>query len=172
MRGEGPLSAIAAVPQIAKVTLRQLLGRRRTLVLVLLAILPVLLALVFRAAARGNADGATEIERFTRRIFDTVSMTILLPLVAILFGSGAFGAEIDDGTVVYLLAKPVPRWIVVAAKAFSAVAIADPPHSCLNGPGRHDRHGPGRQRRRERHAGTGSWRWLSDPLAMSRCSSP
>jgi len=51
-------------------------------------------------------------------------MTILLPLVAILFGSGAFGSEIDDGTIVYLLAKPVPRWILVAAKALSALAVA------------------------------------------------
>lgn len=108
----------AAIPEIAKVTLRQLLGRRRTLLLVLLAALPVLLAVAFRLADQ------TDVERFTRRIFDTISMTILLPLVAILFGSGAFGSEIDDGTIVYLLAKPVPRWILVAAKALSAMAVA------------------------------------------------
>jgi len=112
------MGSIAAMPEIARVTLRQLLGRRRTLLLVLLSTLPVLLALAFRVA------GETEIERFSRRIFDTISMTILLPLVAILFGSGAFGAEIDDGTIVYLLAKPVPRWVVVASKALSAIAIA------------------------------------------------
>jgi ABC-2 type transport system permease protein len=118
MSGEGPVSPIAAIPEIMRVTFRQLLGRRRTLLLVLLAALPVLLAVAFRLG------GQTDVERFTRRIFDTVSMTILLPLVAILFGSGAFGAEIDDGTVVYLLAKPVPRWMVIAAKALSATAMA------------------------------------------------
>jgi len=108
----------AAIPEIAKITLRQLLGRRRTLLLILLATLPVLLAVAFRLA------GQTDVERFSRRIFDTISMTILLPLVAILFGTGAFGSEIDDGTIVYLLAKPVPRWVVVAAKAISATAVA------------------------------------------------
>ncbi len=112
------MSSIAAIPEIARVTFRQLLGRRRTLLLVLLAALPVLLAVAFRL---GNE---TDVQRFTRRIFDTVSVTILLPLVAILFGSGAFGAEIDDGTAVYLLAKPVPRWMVVAAKALTATAMA------------------------------------------------
>ena len=112
------MSPISAIPEIVRVTFRQLLGRRRTLLLVLLATLPVLLAIAFRLG------GQTDVERFTRRIFDTVSMTILLPLVAILFGSGAFGAEIDDGTVVYLLAKPIPRWMVIAAKAFSAAAMA------------------------------------------------
>jgi ABC-2 type transport system permease protein len=109
---------MSAFVEISRVTLRQLLGRRRTLLLVFLAALPVLLAVAFRVA------GETEVERFTRRIFDTITMTILLPLVAILFGAGAFGAEIDDGTVVYLLAKPVPRWIAVAAKAFTAMAMA------------------------------------------------
>jgi ABC-2 type transport system permease protein len=118
MSGEGYVGPWAAIPEIAKVTLRQLLGRRRTLLLVLLAALPVLLAVAFRLADQ------TDVERFTRRIFDTISMTILLPLVAILFGSGAFGSEIDDGTIVYLLAKPVPRWILVAAKALSAMAVA------------------------------------------------
>jgi len=118
MNGEGSVSPIAAIPEIVRITFRQLLGRRRTLLLVLLATLPVLLAIAFRLG------GQTDVERFTRRIFDTISMTILLPLVAILFGSGAFGAEIDDGTVVYLLAKPVPRWMVIAAKAFSAAAMA------------------------------------------------
>jgi ABC-2 type transport system permease protein len=109
---------MSAFVEISRVTLRQLLGRRRTLLLVFLAALPVLLAVAFRVA------GETEVERFTRRIFDTITMTILMPLVAILFGAGAFGAEIDDGTVVYLLAKPVPRWIAVAAKAFTAMAMA------------------------------------------------
>jgi ABC-2 type transport system permease protein len=118
MNREGSVSPIAAISEIGRVTFRQLLGRRRTLLLVLLATLPVLLAVAFRLG------GQTDVERFTRRIFDTVSMTILLPLVAILFGSGAFGAEIDDGTILYLLAKPVPRWIVVAAKAISAATMA------------------------------------------------
>jgi len=88
------------------------------LLLVLLATLPVLLALVFRLG------GQTDIQHFTRQSFDVVSMTILLPLVAILFGSGAFGAEIDEGTVVYLLAKPVPRWNVIAAKAMTAMIVS------------------------------------------------
>ena len=124
MSGEETVGPWAAIPEIAKVTLRQLLGRRRTLLLVILSVLPVLLAVAFRLAGPGEGGGPTEVERFSRRVFDTISMTILLPLVAILFGTGAFGSEIDDGTIVYLLAKPIPRWILVLAKALSAVAVA------------------------------------------------
>ena len=118
MKGSTQVASINAVPEIFRVTLRQLMGRRRTIWLLLLAALPVLLALLFRAA------GQTEIGPFTRIVFDTIAITILMPLVAILFGSGAFGAEIDDGTIVYLLAKPVPRWMVVLAKAIAVMAVS------------------------------------------------
>jgi ABC-2 type transport system permease protein len=118
MKGSTQVASINAVPEIFRVTLRQLMGRRRTIWLLLLAALPVLLALLFRAA------GQTEIEPFTRIVFDTIAITILMPLVAILFGSGAFGAEIDDGTIVYLLAKPVPRWMVVLAKAIAVITVS------------------------------------------------
>ena len=118
MKGSTQVASINAVPEIFRVTLRQLMGRRRTIWLLLLAALPVLLALLFRAA------GQTEIGPFTRIVFDTIAITILMPLVAILFGSGAFGAEIDDGTIVYLLAKPVPRWMVVLAKAVAVMTVS------------------------------------------------
>ena len=112
------MNSMAAVRDIAGVTLRQLLGRRRTVLLVLLSVVPILLAAAFRAA------GETDIQRFTRIVFDGLYVAILLPLVAVLFGTGAFGAEIEDGTIVYLLAKPIPRAAVVIAKALSAAGVA------------------------------------------------
>ncbi|MDQ6828482.1 MAG: hypothetical protein M3081_06400 [Gemmatimonadota bacterium] len=33
-----------------------------------------------------------------------------------MFGTSAFGGEIDDGTIVYLLVKPVQRWQMVLSK--------------------------------------------------------
>jgi ABC-2 type transport system permease protein len=54
----------------------------------------------------------------------------LLPLAAVIFGTTAFGGEVDDGTLIYLLLKPVPRWKVVLSKYVVAVlstfAIAIP----------------------------------------------
>src|SRR5450759_2078959 len=118
MKGSTQVASINAIPEIVRVTLRQLMGRRRTIWLLLLAALPVILALLFRAASQ------TEIEPFTRIVFDTIAITILMPLVAILFGSGAFGAEFDVVTIFYLFAKPVPRWMVVLAKAVAVITVS------------------------------------------------
>jgi ABC-2 type transport system permease protein len=109
--------SVAAVPEIVRVTLRQLMGRRRTVLLLLLAAVPILLAGVFWAAGEADVPG------FASGVLDAVGVTLLLPIVAVLFGTAAFGAEIEDGTVVYLLAKPISRWAIVVAKLIGAAGM-------------------------------------------------
>ena len=109
--------------EVARVTARQLLGRRRTLVMTLLALLPVLLALVYRVG--GSETGSIAGDReFLLGLFDALIITLLLPLVTLLMGTAAFGAEIEDGTVIYLLAKPVGRPRLVLAKLAVAAGAA------------------------------------------------
>jgi ABC-2 type transport system permease protein len=53
-------------------------------------------------------------------LFDGLVVTTLLPLAALVYGTAALGAEIEDGTAVYLLAKPVSRRSIVLAKLLGA----------------------------------------------------
>ncbi len=92
---------------LVEVTLRALLGRRRTVLLVLLAAMPVGVALLARLGG-GTAGSAA--------LFEVMVRTVL-PLVALVFGTSALGGELEDGTAVYILAKPIPRWQVILAKA-------------------------------------------------------
>jgi len=101
---------------IAGITLRQLLSRRRTVLLLLLAGLLVLIAIIYRLT---GGDGARSLT-FTGRLLSTFGLATLMPLVALLFGTGAVGSEIDDGTVVYLLSKPIPRRTII----FTKLAVA------------------------------------------------
>lgn len=104
---------------IARITLRQLLSRRRTLLLVLLGGVLVLVALVFRLAG-----DETRALRFTAGLLNNLGVATLMPLVALLLGTGAIGGEIEDGTAVFLLAKPIPRRTVVFTKLAVAAACA------------------------------------------------
>ena len=96
---------------ILRLTVRQLLGKKRTLVLVLFALLPVALALAFRLG--GGRDPA---EWTARPLLSGMIVGTLLPLAALVFGTAAIGSEIEDGTAVYLLAKPIRRSAVVLSK--------------------------------------------------------
>ena len=99
---------------LIEVTLRGLLGRRRTLLLVLLAGLPVLIALLIRiSGGRPDAD----------RVLDTLVVRTVLPLVALIIGTAAIGSEIEDGTAVYLMVKPIPRWRIALAKGLVAAGL-------------------------------------------------
>jgi ABC-2 type transport system permease protein len=111
------MRSLSAIPLIVQVTLRQLLGRRRAILLVLLSAVPILLAVVFRAGSNGD------IPDFATLVLDGVAVTLLLPIVAVLFGTAAFGAEVEDGTILYLLAKPISRWAIVAAKFIGAFGV-------------------------------------------------
>lgn len=96
------------------VTLRGMLGRRRTVLLVLLAGLPVLVALLIRVTGgRPDAD----------RVLDTLVVRFVMALVALIVGTAVIGSEIDDGTAVYLMIKPIARWRIALSKAIVAAGL-------------------------------------------------
>jgi ABC-2 type transport system permease protein len=101
---------------VARLTLRQLLGRRRVLLLLLLAALLVAVAVIYRLT--GSEGQRAEI--FTSRLLSDFGLATLMPLVALLLGTATLGAEIEDGTAIYLLAKPIPRATIL----FTKLAIA------------------------------------------------
>jgi ABC-2 type transport system permease protein len=95
---------------IAGVTLRALLGRRRSVLMLLLGATPVLLGLLVVANAEELSPvtlGAT-IDGFVNRV--------VLPLIALVFGTSALGSELDDGTAIPLLTKPIARRSIILAK--------------------------------------------------------
>jgi ABC-2 type transport system permease protein len=101
---------------VARLTLRQLLGRRRVLLLLLLAALLLAVAVVYRLT--GSEGQRAEI--FTSRLLSDFGLATLMPLVALLLGTATLGAEIEDGTAIYLLAKPISRATIL----FTKLAIA------------------------------------------------
>ena len=113
-----PVLGASVLGPLVDVTARGLLGRRRILLVGLLALAPVAVAVVL---VLGGGLGATA--QITRDIYASLVMTTVVPLVALILGTTAIGAEIDDGTVVHLLAKPVGRgWIILAKMLVAATA--------------------------------------------------
>jgi ABC-2 type transport system permease protein len=101
---------------IIELTARQLLGKRRTLLLFAFAMLPVAIAILYRVASEErNQPRWTAVALGSGLIVGT-----LLPLCALVFGTAAMGSEVEDGTAVYLLSKPIPRWQIIVSKLFVA----------------------------------------------------
>ena len=99
-------------------TWRQLFARRRLYVALGIMIIPTLLALIVRFNA---ADGDLDAVGSLSTIYREITLGVLLPLTALVFGTSAFGGEVDDGTLIYLMVKPVPRWQLTFSKYIVAL---------------------------------------------------
>ena len=47
----------------------------------------------------------------------------MVPLIGVIAGTGAIGPEIDDGSIVYLLAKPLKRPSIIFTKLLVAIGV-------------------------------------------------
>jgi ABC-2 type transport system permease protein len=102
-------------------TLRQLSGRWRLLIMTVLAALPVLVAvLVLRS------DSAPAVAEFEMVVFSTLLAGSIGPLVVLAIASAAFANEVEDRTLANLTLSPVPRWQIVLPKLLAAITVAAP----------------------------------------------
>ena len=107
------------IATITGVTLRSLLARRRAVLMLLLAAVPVLIGLL----ARVRGQPGDPLER-TSAALEPLVVASLLPLLAVVFGTAALGAELEDGSAIHLLTKPIARWRIVVAKILAAAPLA------------------------------------------------
>jgi ABC-2 type transport system permease protein len=99
-------------------TRRQLFAKRRLYVALALLVGPALIALIIRF----NSDPADlDSVGVLSTIYRELALGVLLPIAALVFGTSAFGGEVDDGTLIYLMVKPLPRWQLTMSKYLVAL---------------------------------------------------
>ncbi len=96
-------------PVVAAITARATLGRRRAVLFAIPAVILIALTLVLRATHPAGAA-------WPDHVLGDFGFSVLLPLTALIIGTGVLGAEIDDGSAIHLLATPVRRSSVVVTK--------------------------------------------------------
>jgi ABC-2 type transport system permease protein len=101
---------------VAAITLRATMGRKRAFIF---AISPLVLVLVTAALKLSHPERAS----WPADILGVFGLTVVLPLTALIIGTSVLGAEIDDGSIVHLLATPVSRAVVIGAKYAVAVVL-------------------------------------------------
>lgn len=96
---------------IVRVTMRQVVGGKRWIVLGLLALLPA----VVMWFSSLDASASEAVTRYQDVPLPTL-LLLVLPVVALVIGSGALGDERRDGTLSFLLIRPIRRSTITAAK--------------------------------------------------------
>ena len=103
-----------------RLSLRQMASRRRLLLITLLAALPVGLAALVSAALGEDESSNSE---FINTLLDGLLIAVIMPIVTMVLATAAFGNELEDRTLSYLVLKPVPRAQIVASKLLAAIVV-------------------------------------------------
>jgi ABC-2 type transport system permease protein len=102
-------------PVVLRITFRATMGRRRALLFALPAVILIGVSAILRLAARSPV--------WPPEFLGTFGYAVVLPLTALIIGTSVLGAEIDDGSIVHLLATPVSRLAVILSKFAVAAAL-------------------------------------------------
>jgi ABC-2 type transport system permease protein len=103
--------------------MRQLGGRWRLALILLLAALPVALAVVVSIVA---SDEESFRENFINVLLDGLLVAGIMPIVTMALATAAFGNEMEDRTLSYLVLKPIRRWRIALPKLLASMVIGAP----------------------------------------------
>ena len=103
-------------PTVAWITTRATLGRKRALLFAIPAVVLIVLTLALKASRPPARP-------WPSHVLGTFGFSVLLPLTALIIGCSVLGAEIDDGSVIHLLATPVRRSSVILTKFAVATVL-------------------------------------------------
>jgi len=101
---------------VAYITTRGLFGRKRLLLLFPLPVLLVGLALICRAYD-------VRPDQWGPGLLTGLGLAVLLPVTALIVGTGVLGSEVEDGTIVHILTKPLTRRSIILAKLGVAAGV-------------------------------------------------
>jgi ABC-2 type transport system permease protein len=111
--------SVGALWALYTLTLRQHRHGKRWMVMALLMLLPVGLALLVRSTAR---DAPSIVLEFIF-VFMFIPQAVL-PLAALIYGSGIIRDELEEQTITYLLIRPIPKWALYIVKLLAAATVA------------------------------------------------
>jgi ABC-2 type transport system permease protein len=118
------MTALALNGTVASLTSRSLLGRKRTLVLALLPLALLGLCTLARILAGMDSEIAEALDTtLAPDLLSAFGIAILMPLLSLIAGTGSIGPEIDEGSIVYLLAKPLNRYSIVVTKLAVSIGV-------------------------------------------------
>src|SRR5215213_3627752 len=102
-------------------TVRQFTGGRTVRLVLALSLIPALFAAIYVARPWEVTPNEFAVDLFRELIVPT-----LLPIVVLLPATAAFGNELEDGTLPYLLMKPVSRMRLVLGKYLAVLLVTIP----------------------------------------------
>ncbi len=113
------ITPLQAIRLTHSVLLKQLITKGRLIGIVIVGVLPILLGWVIGAQSNDPLEAGVGFVSY-------MGLSILVPIVALIFASASLGDTREDGTLVYLWLRPISRLSVSTGAWAASVTIALP----------------------------------------------
>lgn len=97
---------------IFRMTLGQIFFSKKTLLMVIVAILPAAISFIFRFLRHGPRG----VEEFFPMVMITMYLMFLTILLALLYGTALIADEVENKTITYLFTRPIRKEAIVLSK--------------------------------------------------------
>ena len=113
------ITPLQAIRLTHSVLLKQLITKGRLIGIAIVCVLPILLGWVIGAQSNDPLEAGVGFVSY-------MGLSILVPIVALIFASASLGDTREDGTLVYLWLRPISRLSVSTGAWAASVTIALP----------------------------------------------
>ena len=113
------ITPLQAIRLTHSVLLKQLITKGRLIAIAIIGVLPILLGWVIGAQSNDPLEAGVGFISY-------MGLSILVPIVALIFASASLGDTREDGTLVYLWLRPISRLSVSTGAWAASVTIALP----------------------------------------------
>ncbi|TWP33312.1 ABC transporter permease [Leekyejoonella antrihumi] len=103
---------------ILRLGLRSLFGRARVWLLIALPLVLIGLSVLLRSVSTGMTDADAQ------SFLQVFGIGIVVPVVTLLATTTLINSEFDDGSIIYLLTKPISRVAIIGSKATIVLGAA------------------------------------------------
>jgi ABC-type transport system involved in multi-copper enzyme maturation permease subunit len=117
------MGMIAAFKEIFGFFFKQELKTKRVKVFFILSLLPVLIMLIPKINEMGGGDVDVTAAKVFSRIMLVIYIQLLMPILALLFGSSVVNEEVSNKTLVFLTTSPIPKPSIIFGKFVAFAAI-------------------------------------------------
>lgn len=118
---ESPLGLLRSAFWIGIFSFREMIRRRRVVMVGLVLLLPVLLTAAWRIL---DTDGIVSARLLLANLSGMVYVHFMIVVVSLAFGLSALGEPIDEGSIVYYWTRPLTRFSIYLGRLWAAQTIS------------------------------------------------
>lgn len=118
------MGLIASSKEIFTFFFKQGIKSRKAKIFFLLSFLPVLVLLVAKIIELTNPGARVSAEEIFSKAMLIIYIQLLVPILALLFGSLVINEEVDDKTLIYLTTSPIPKAAIIIGKYMAYIVLS------------------------------------------------